>query len=210
MMRSITIALLLFSLALATVARAEPRTWLGLGATLQGAPGPMLGDAREIADGLGLTHDESSPPIAPRVRVAFELGAERRSSVEVLGELSWYSDSIRTTGLVDYHARRDVIPINALLRLTPGSTGTRLLVEAGPTLAISRFTEDGWLGDGTETKLAPGCYLMGGARSELTPEFGMIYGVSGQWVHLPEENPLLADGGNAWAVGLTLAFEYGL
>jgi hypothetical protein len=210
MKRSITITLLSFALALATAARAEPRTWLGLGASLQSRPEPMLGDAREIVDGLGLARDDPSLRIAPRARAAFELGGEPRSTVAVLGEVSWYSDSIHATGAVQYRARRDVIPVNALLRLTPGSTRTRFLFEVGPALAISRFAEKGWLGDSTQTKLAPGCFLMGGGRSELTPEFGMIYGVSGQWLYLPQNNPLLADGGSAWTVGLTLAFEYGL
>ena len=210
MKRLMAIALLSLVLGASPPARSETRTWIGIATSLQSGPKPMLGDAREIVDGLGLKPvDDPVARIAPRAWTAFEVVADRGKSIAVLAELSWFSDSIDATGAVSYRARRDVIPLNALFRLTVGAVRTRLLLEAGPTLAMTRFAESGWLGDGEQTRLAPGLFFLAGGRSMLGSDFGVVNGVSGQWLYLPRNSALLADGGSSLSYGLTLGFEYG-
>jgi hypothetical protein len=189
---------------------AEERTWIGAALGLQNQPPEMLGAAPEIVDGLGLSHEpRSGVRFMPHLSLQRDLytGDEHTFGVEC--SVRWFADSITATSPIAYRARRDVVPVSVLARLAFGGKTSRLVLGAGPTIAMSRFDESGWLGDGTRTKAAFGGTFSLGGQTQLSADVRFTYLVFVEYLRLPTKNVLLADGGDTWMLGTTVGLDLG-
>jgi hypothetical protein len=94
-------------------------------------------------------------------------------------------------------------------RYAVGGPTHRFVFGVVPTLAWSGFDESGWLGDGTQTKPAFGAALTLGGRSEMSPTLRLDYRLFAEYLRLPANNPLLADGGDTWMIGVSAGIDLG-
>jgi len=210
-MKRIALAAALCTVLGASSAQADDRTWLGAAVGAQTVPRAMLGDTHDVVTGLGLrTELATIVRLVPRITVGFDFDPGGTLGLDVSG--SWFADSVqaKTSTPIRYEARRDVVPVTALLRYAPHKGNARMVLGAGPTIALSRFSESGWLGDGTETSVAPGGRLHLGGRHEIDGRARFWYGVDVQWLYLPRKNTLLADGGGAFFGGIELGLDWQL
>ena len=204
------LAVIAASLLVAPSARAEERTWIGASVGVQKLPREMLGDAPVIVDALGLKHEtRSTTRVVPQLLLTRDLDTTDRHAFAIEASLRWFADSITATAPVSYRARRDVIPFSVLARFAVGGRKTRFVLGAGPTIAMSRFDERGWLGDGTHVRPALGATMIIGGRTPLSADVGFTYLLLAEYLRLPVANPLLADGGDTWMVGMTVELDLG-
>ena len=199
------------SLLAARIARAEERTWIGASVGVEKVPHELLGDAPAIVDGLGLHHEtQSTTRVVPQLSLTRDLESTEGHAFAIEASLRWFADSITATSPVSYRARRDVVPFGVLARFAVGGRKTRFVLGAGPTIALSRFDERGWLGDGTHVRPAFGGETIIGGRTPFSPDVGFTYLLIAEYLRLPVANPLLADGGDTWTVGMTLGLDLAL
>ena len=191
--------------------RAEERSWLGPGIGIQTVPDAMIGDAPTIMKGLGLsTERQGDFRIFPQLSIARDIDVGDRHAFSLEGSVRWFADSISATSPVRYRARRDVVPFSVLARIAVGGGETRFLLGIGPTLALTRFSESGWLGDGAKTEPAFGAVMNIGARTQPTPALRMTYLLFAEYLRLPSRNVLIRDGGDAWMMGLSFGLDFAL
>lgn len=199
---------------LAASARAEP-TWVGGGVGVQAVGrDAMVGDAAEILSGVGVTVDESDLRFVPRAHVAFDLYDAPRLAT-VLGidlEASWFARSVDGKSvLLSYRVRRDLLPLAVMFRIGVGRRERgRFQFAVGPVLAWSRFSESGWLGDGTKNQLGYGFGASLGGRFPLSEGVRVLLGVGAQVIKVPHAAMLVADGGTAWTAGVFVGLEFGV
>ncbi len=203
-------ALFIAALAVSGRAYAVERVWIGPGVAVQTVPHAMLGDGRTIVDGLGLSRtDGDLRAVVPRATVGFDFDDEAKIGLDL--SAAWFHDSFTATSStpIAYRVRRDVFPVTGLVRWAPNGRSTGVVLGAGAVVATTRFSESGWLGDGSAFNAAAGAMARVGGKLDFT-DLRVSYGLYLQWLYLPRENPLLGDGGGATMVGLDLSIDIGL
>lgn len=205
---------LLLGVLLTANAHAEP-TWVGGGVAVQAVGrDAMVGDAAEILSGLGVPADESDLRFVPRAHVAFDLYDAPRlaTGLGIDLEASWFARSVEgKNALLSYRVRRDLVPLAAMFRIGVGRKERgRFQFGVGPVLAWSRFSESGWLGDGTRNQLGYGFGVSLGGRFPLGEAVRALLGFGAQLIKVPHAGTLVADGGTAWTAGAFVGLEFGL
>lgn len=197
--------------------RVTPSPWPlfrgGFELSIQEIPGQMFGDAPTILSRLGLSaypHDDTVG--VPRLGVSAELSTGAQYSLGVDLGLSWMSASISSSGSgsVQYKASRSLVPLDVQGHILLGSPRFSFFLMGGFLLGVSRFQEEGWLGDSSSLGPLVGVVFRSGVSIRLGRRVFMPLGFFSQGYLLPESNPLLSDGGTTGSKGAFLGLYFSL
>jgi hypothetical protein len=165
----------------------------------------MLGSAGTILQELGLVPEGSgSYATVPRLNLGLDLSGGPSYTLGLDFSLSWLSTSVSSGAYqpVQYATSRVLVPLDAMGRFSVGSPSFSFFTAFGPSLGVTRFEEQGWLGDGSALSPTVGMVLRAGFRISPIPRLRLVAGFHFQEHLLTRNNPLIEDGGWAQSTGV--------